>query len=127
MRILLADDERDFVETLAERLALRGHTVRVVLDGPSALAVLEESQPDVLVLDWFMPGMSGLDVLERVSVIYPALPVILLTGHGQMEDGDDIPQAQARIVLTKPLRFETFLEILEDAVHGTFQRQGGDS
>lgn len=116
MRILLADDERDFVETLAERLSLRGHAVQVVFDGLSALSSLEGSLPDVLVLDWSMPGLSGQEVLERTSVEHPDLPVILLTGHVQMDESNDLFQTKANAFLTKPLRFDKFLEILEDVV-----------
>ena len=59
LRILLADDEKEFVETLAERLTLRGHATRVVYDGPSALAAVEDEVPDVAVLDLLMPGLPG--------------------------------------------------------------------
>ena len=65
MRIVLADDERDFVDVLAERLSLRGHAVRVAPDGAAALAALAEAPSDILVLDWFMPGLSGPEVLTR--------------------------------------------------------------
>lgn len=59
LRILLADDEKEFVETLAERLTLRGHATRVVYDGPSALAAVEDEVPDVAVLDLLMPGLPA--------------------------------------------------------------------
>ncbi|MDO5484023.1 MAG: response regulator [Desulfovibrionaceae bacterium] len=118
MRIVLADDEREFVETLAERLTLRGHSTRVVYDGQAVLGMLEQELPDVLVLDWLMPGLSGEEVLQQVTALYPALPVILLTGHGCVEAIDDILAAQRCVFLTIPLRFDNFLEILEDTVQG---------
>ena len=65
LHILLADDEREFVETLAERLGLRGHHVRVVYDGLSALAEMEKELPQVMVIDWMMPGLSGEEVLRK--------------------------------------------------------------
>ena len=64
LRVLLADDEKEFVETLAERLDLRGIEVRVALDGKAALTTLDEmaaaeALPDVMVVDLLMPGMTG--------------------------------------------------------------------
>ena len=67
LRILLADDEKDFVETLAERLELRGHTVRVVFDGLAALSAVAEEMPDVVVLDLLMPGLPGDEAVDDES------------------------------------------------------------
>ena len=71
LRVLLADDEKEFVETLAERLDLRGIEVRVALDGKAALTTLDEmaaaeALPDVMVVDLLMPGMTGDAVLQQV-------------------------------------------------------------
>ena len=86
LRVLLADDEKEFVETLAERLDLRGIDVRVALDGKAALTTLDEmaaaeALPDVMVVDLLMPGMTGDAVLQQVRRTYPGLPVIVLTGQ----------------------------------------------
>ena len=86
LRILLADDEKEFVDTLAERLSLRGYAPYVVYDGISALQAATPEKPDVVVLDLFMPGLSGDEVLRRLKVLYPDLPVILLTGHEAVDD-----------------------------------------
>ena len=115
LRILLADDEKDFVETLAERLELRGHSPRVVFDGLSALKAAKEERPDVVVLDLFMPGLPGDEVLLRLKNVWPDLPVILLTGHETVDDSGTGPVAQAFACLTKPLSFNVFLETLEAA------------
>jgi len=82
LRVLLADDEKEFVETLAERLDLRGIEVRVALDGKAALTTLDEmaaaeALPDVMVVDLLMPGMTGDAVLQQVRQKYPGLPVIV--------------------------------------------------
>lgn len=118
LRILLADDEKEFVETLAERLSLRGHEVRVVYDGPAALQAVAARLPDVAVLDLFMPGLPGDEVLRRIKVAHPELPVILLTGHDAVDDTGVTPAAQAFACLTKPLSFAIFLETLEAAARG---------
>lgn len=118
LRILLADDEKEFVETLAERLSLRGHAARVVYDGLAALAAVAAETPDVVVLDLFMPGLPGDEVLRRIKAAQPELPVILLTGHDAVDDTGVAPAAQAFACLTKPLSFAVFLETLEAAARG---------
>ncbi|MDD4702332.1 MAG: response regulator [Desulfovibrio sp.] len=116
LRILLADDEKDFVETLSERLELRGHSVRVVFDGIAALNAAALETPDVVVLDLLMPGLPGDEVLRRLKSVLPGLPIILLTGHEVVDDTGLSPVSQAFACLTKPLSFNVFLETLEAAV-----------
>lgn len=118
LRILLADDEKEFVETLAERLSLRGHEPRVVYDGLAALEAVAAETPDVVVLDLLMPGLPGDAALRRIKAAHPELPVILLTGHDAVDDTGVAPAAQAFSCLTKPLAFAAFLETLEAAARG---------
>ena len=127
LRILLADDEKEFVETLAERLTLLGHEPRVVYDGPSALAAVDEALPDVAVLDLLMPGLPGDETLRRIKAAHPDLPVILLTGHDAVDDTGVAPAAQAFACLTKPLSFAVFLETLEAAAQSARDARGGQS
>ena len=81
IRVLLVDDERRFVETLAERLSMRGLVPRVAHDGPQALEAVTRPV-DVIVLDLRMPGMDGFEVLRKVKASNPQVQVIILTGHG---------------------------------------------
>ena len=82
IKILLVDDEKQFVDTLAERLAMRGFSARVAYDGPQALKAVEDPT-DVIVLDLRMPGMDGFGgVLRSVKKSNPQVQVIILTGHG---------------------------------------------
>ena len=115
LRILLADDEKEFVDTLAERLSLRGYAPYVVYDGISALQAATPEKPDVVVLDLFMPGLPGDEVLRRLKNVQPDLPVLLLTGHAGVDDTGLSPACQAHACLTKPLSFNSFLEMLESA------------
>lgn len=125
LRILLADDEKDFAETLAERLELRGHSVRVVYDGLAALRAVAEAVPDVVVLDLLMPGLPGNEVLLRLKSVQPGLPVILLTGDAAVDDTGLLPVSQAYACLTKPLSFNIFLETLEAACREGREKTGG--
>ena len=115
LRILLADDEKDVVDTLAERLRLRGYDVRVVYDGLSALQEADKDTPDVAVLDLLMPGLSGDEALHRLKAAHPGLPVIVLTAHEAVDDNGVCPLAQASACLTKPLAFRDFLAAVQAA------------
>ncbi|NLY40905.1 MAG: response regulator [Desulfovibrionales bacterium] len=114
--ILLVDDEVEFISTLAERLELRGIPNRVVYDGESALKAVAENEPQVMVLDVMMPGLKGLDVLQRIKVEHPAVQVILLTGQGKTRDGIDGMRLGAFAYLMKPLDLEELIRTLAEAM-----------
>ena len=82
IRVLLVDDEEDYVNALADRMDLRDLQSQVALSGEEALLALETAPPDVIVLDLRMPGMQGMEVLEKVKRDHPHIQVIILTGHG---------------------------------------------
>lgn len=115
-KILLVDDEEDFVTTLCERLQLRGVNCRVALDGEAGLAAVESEVPDVVVLDVFMPGVKGLEVLKRLRASHPNVQVILLTGQGATKDGMDGMKLGAFDYMVKPLSLDDLTRKLEEAV-----------
>ncbi len=84
--MLLVDDEREFVQTLSERLLLRDMGSAVAYDGESALEMLREDEPEVMILDLKMPGIDGMEVLRQVKATQPDIEVIILTGHGNETD-----------------------------------------
>ena len=79
MRVLLVDDEVDFVTTLSNRLGMRGIKTDVVHDGQQALDYVAKQEPDVIVLDLKMPGIYGMDVLRQLSKTNPNIQVVILT------------------------------------------------
>jgi two-component system, OmpR family, response regulator len=109
-RVLLVDDEVEFVSTLAERLALRGIPARTAFDGNEALRLIDEEVVQVVVLDLMMPGMGGKEVLQRIKKNHPQIQVILLTGHGSTRDGIDGMVLGAFDYLMKPLNIEELVE-----------------
>lgn len=115
-KILLVDDEREFITTLAERLDLRGIATRVVFDGESALSAVAEQEPQVMILDVLMPGIKGLEVLERVKRTNPGVQVLLLTGHGSTRDGIEGMRLGAFDYMMKPLNIDTLIEKMESAI-----------
>jgi DNA-binding response OmpR family regulator len=116
LKVLLVDDEVEFVSTLAERLRLRGIQTRIANDGEEAIRQISVDPPQIVVLDVMMPGMGGLKVLERIKADYPAIPVILLTGIGTAQDGITGMRLGAFDYLMKPLQIEDLIERIEEAV-----------
>ncbi len=118
-KVLLVDDEKEFVSTLAERLRLRGIQAEETESGEEALRLIAEAAPQVVVLDVMMPGMSGLEVLQRVKSAYPDIEVILLTGIGSTKEGTEGMRLGAFDFLMKPLQIETLIEKIRAAIEKT--------
>ena len=106
IKVLLVDDEPDFLVPLAKRLNKRGLLVQQAGGGPEALALMKNHPPDVVVLDIKMPDMDGLSVLDRIKVEYPAVEVLLLTGQATAQDGVAGMKAGAFDYLSKPIQVE---------------------
>ncbi len=105
-KILLVDDEREFVQTLSERLLMRDMGSDVAYDGESALEVVRQDEPEVMILDLKMPGIDGIEVLRRVKETQPEIEVIILTGHGSEADRDTCMKLGAFAYLQKPVDVE---------------------
>jgi DNA-binding response OmpR family regulator len=110
MKILLVDDEIEFVSTLAERMALRGLAVDWVSQPEAAIAKVEEQCYDVAVLDVKMPRIDGLTLKRMLHAKCPAMQFIFLTGHGSQDDYETgAAEAGKDAYLAKPLKLETLL------------------
>jgi len=114
-RVLLVDDEKDFVEMLSMRLEEAGEKVLPAYDGQACLDQLSRNPVDVVILDIKMPGMDGIQVLRKIKIMYPLVEVILLTGHGTTETAVEGMKLGAYDYLLKPADFEDLTEKLEGA------------
>jgi DNA-binding NtrC family response regulator len=114
-KVLMVDDEEDFVRTLAERMKMRDLDSDVALNGEEALQIVEGQIPDVMVLDLKMPGIDGMEVLRRVRKSYPEVQVVVLTGHGSHKDEEEAHRLGAFAYLRKPVEIETLIRTLRDA------------
>ena len=112
-RVLLVDDEEEFVSALAERLELRRFVVQLAFNGEQALKILEQSLPDVMVLDLKMPGIDGIEVLRKVKKCHPQIQVIILTGHGSERDEAAARRLGAFDHLQKPVDINDLVRIME--------------
>lgn len=115
IRILLVDDEEEFVTTLAERMEMRGFDASVAFDGQKAMETLKTRVPDVMVLDLRMPGIDGMEVLERVKKTNPEAQVIILTGHGSYKDEEQARRLGAFDYLQKPVGVDTLVKSIQKA------------
>jgi DNA-binding NtrC family response regulator len=115
MRVLLADDEKVYVESLAKVLGRRGFDVVAVFDGPSAIEAVSATDFDVIVLDLRMPGMDGLAALQTIRKSDALTPVLLLTGYADLEPTTKALKSGAADVLMKPCPVETLVSAIEDA------------
>ena len=114
-KVLLVDDERDFVEALSERLQMRDYSSAVVYGGEEALSIVEADEPEVMVLDLKMPGIDGLEVLRRVKEKHPNVEVIVLTGHGSEDAARLCVELGACAYLEKPVDIEKLTQALQQA------------
>ncbi|MDQ7831459.1 MAG: response regulator [Desulfovibrionaceae bacterium] len=133
IKLLLVDDEENFVNTLAERMKMRDVPSRVVFSGEEALEAVKVEAPDVMVLDLRMPGIDGMDVLRKVRKAHPHVQVIILTGHGTDLDEEEAKKLGAFHYHKKPIDIDELLstvkkayrEKIEDAmVAATFAQAG---
>ena len=116
-KVLLVDDEKDFVEVLAERLEGRGLKVDTALTGLSAIVRAEETRYDAILLDMAMPGMDGIETLERLLELNPDLQVILLTGRATLSQAAAAIKLGALDLLEKPADITTLVRKIEDAAN----------
>jgi CheY-like chemotaxis protein len=114
-KLLLVDDERQFAETLSERLHLREIGSVIAYDGESALNIIREDEPDVMILDLKMPGIDGIEVLKRVKQTNPKIEVIILTGQGSEADREQCMNLGAFAYLEKPVDVNVLSENIKKA------------
>ena len=116
VKLLLVDDEGDFLHSLAGRLSLRGLAVTTAESGAQALQAMDREPAQVVVLDVWMPEMNGLEVLARIKKGHPQTQVILLTGHADLEASLEGMARGAYDYLTKPVKIDALLEKIAQAL-----------
>jgi DNA-binding NtrC family response regulator len=115
IKVLLVDDEPDFVNTLTNRLTLRKLSVLSAHGGAEALAVLDDKPVDVVVLDVKMPGMDGIAAIRQIKKAHPLVEVIMLTGHASLEASIEGMELGAFDYLLKPAAIDELVYKIQDA------------
>lgn len=114
-KVLLVDDEEDFLRSLSERLELRDVKAGTASSGEQALAAVRSDEPPVIVLDLKMPGMNGLEVLRKLKKTNPKVQIVILTGHGSDKDREEAERLGAFAYLKKPVQMDVLMETLKRA------------
>ncbi|MDC7220092.1 MAG: sigma-54 dependent transcriptional regulator [Spirochaetales bacterium] len=105
-KILVVDDEKNIRMGLGKSLELEGYEVYLAENGNEAMKEMLKTSIDLVVTDLRMPGMSGEELLKKISNAYPTVPVIILTGHGTVETAVDAMRNGAFDFLTKPVNLD---------------------
>ncbi len=124
MRILVVEDERPIAEFIERGLEAEGYSVTTAADGDEGLARALSGDFALVLLDVLLPKRSGLDVLKKISVEQPELPVIMLTALGETEDKVAGLDLGANDYLTKPFAFEELLARIRTQLRQPGQRVG---
>jgi len=115
-KIVLVDDEVSILNSLGGALRDEGYRVSCARSGEEALEELQQDLPDALLLDIWMSGIDGLAVLERVKQFAPQLPVIIISGHGNVETAVRATKLGAFDFVEKPLSLERILVSIQNAL-----------
>jgi len=119
VRVLLVDDEKEFVDVMGERLIANDFDVSTTFSGEEAIAKLKEYNFDVVILDILMPGINGIETLRQMKQIKPLPEVILLTGHAAVDSAIEGMKLGAYDYLVKPCEFND----LVDKINKAYQRK----
>jgi DNA-binding NtrC family response regulator len=114
-KVLLIDDEKDFLEIMSERMRNRDIDVTTASSAKDALDLAAQGSYDAIILDLQMPEMDGLQALEKLKAINPDLQVILLTGHATVEKGVQAMKLGASDVMEKPADIQVLTEKIKKA------------
>jgi DNA-binding NtrC family response regulator len=115
IRVLLVDDEAEFLEQLSERLKLRDYDVSTCMSGEEAVEKIKAFNFDVVILDVAMPGIDGTEALRQIKSIKPLTEVIMLTGHATVESAIEGMKLGAFDYLMKPTETDDLLEKINKA------------
>lgn len=114
--ILVIDDEMEICGFLKDLLTAEGYTVATATDPKEGLRIVEQSRPDLVLLDLKMPGMSGIDVLRRIKKIDEGMAVIIITGFGSMDTARAAMRLDAFDYITKPFDLAHVKAVVKDAL-----------
>ncbi len=114
-KVLLVDDEKEFLEVLSERLEVRGFSVETAISGEEALRWIHKSEFDVVLLDVMIPGDNGIEILKEIKRSRPFIHVIMLTGHAKIDTAIWGMELGAYDYLIKPIEVESLVEKIKMA------------
>ena len=114
-KVLLVDDEKDFLEAMSERMRTRGADVTTAASADEAFETIDREEFDAVVLDFQMPGMDGFEVLKKIKAKRPEMQIILLTGYATVQKGVEAIKLGAADFLEKPADMEVLFKKIKKA------------
>lgn len=123
IKLLIVDDEERFLDSISQRLEMRGFDVTKAINGKEALEAAKNKQYDLALLDLKMPGMDGKEVLKILKDEHKYIEVIILTGHGSLESAVECTKLGAFGYLPKPYELDRLLETLKDAYEARMKKK----
>jgi DNA-binding NtrC family response regulator len=114
-KVLLVDDEKEFLETMSERMKARGMEVTTAQSADQALSLIGKTSFDAIVMDFQMPGMDGMEALKAIKNKKPELQIILLTGYATVEKTVEAMKVGATDFLEKPADLEALAKKIKKA------------
>lgn len=124
VKVLVVDDEEEFVDALAQRLEVRGFNVLTAFSGDDALVAVRDAPVDVVILDVLMPGKDGLQTLREIKQLKPLVEVIMLTGHATVETSIEGMKLGAYDYLMKPTDTEDLVTKINKAYGRKAEHEG---
>ncbi|MEA1991723.1 MAG: sigma-54 dependent transcriptional regulator [Thermodesulfobacteriota bacterium] len=115
-KILVVDDEESILQSVTDILEDEGFDVQTSPDGETSLKIMGEDLPDLVLLDIWMPGMDGLEVLKRIKADWPFIPAVIMSGHGTIETAVKATRLGAYDFIEKPLSYEHLLLAIRNAL-----------
>jgi UDP-3-O-[3-hydroxymyristoyl] N-acetylglucosamine deacetylase len=115
-RILVVDDETNIVSSLKEILSDEGYDVLVTEDGLNALDIIQHDPPDLLLLDVWLPGMDGIEILKTVKTYHPEIEVLVMSGHGTIDTAVKATKLGAFDFIEKPFSMESITQSVKSAL-----------
>jgi len=123
-KVLVVDDEKSIRKSLEKLLSYEKYQTLTAPDGKTALGIVGQEMVDIVLLDIKMPGMDGIEVLKRIKNLNPALPVVIISGHGTVETAVEATKLGAFDFIEKPIDLERVLLTVRNGIqHGRLSRQ----
>ena len=123
IKLLIVDDEEDFLNSIAERLGMRDFDITTASEGNLAVKFAKKGTFDVAILDLKMPGMDGMELLQILKKKHKFLEVVILTGHGGIDSAVEATKLGAYSYLEKPCDFEKLLDVLNKAYEARLRKK----
>ena len=114
-KVLLVDDEKEFLGIMSERMKARGMEVTTAESADQALSIIEKESFDAIIMDFQMPGMDGMEALKAIKNKKPELQIILLTGYATVEKTVEAMKIGATDFLEKPANLEALAKKIKKA------------